>query len=120
MDEGLFEQVKLGSDGLIPAVVQSFTTKRVLMVAWMSAESLKQSIELGQTVFWSRSRNEIWHKGATSGNTQQIHSIQLDCDGDTILIQVLEDGPACHTGSQSCFDAHTLYSSNSSAGEELG
>ncbi len=79
------------------------------MMAWMSRESLLQSIELGETVFWSRSRQELWHKGATSGNTQEIASIEADCDGDTLLIKVKENGPACHTDSESCFDVSTLY-----------
>ena len=109
LDKSAFETLRFDSNGLIPAVVQSATTSRVLMVAWMNRESLSQSIELGETVFWSRSRNEIWHKGATSGNTQPIVSIEADCDGDTILVKVAENGPACHTGTESCFDVQTLY-----------
>lgn len=93
-------------NGLIPAVVQSATTNKVLMVAWMNAQSLALSLEKGETVFFSRSRNELWHKGATSGNTQTIVSIAADCDRDTLLIQVLEAGPACHTGTDSCFEAN--------------
>lgn len=95
--------------GLIPAIVQSVTTGRVLMMAWMNNESLLQTLEVGETVFFSRSRNELWHKGATSGNTQRVMSIEADCDADTLLIKVLENGPACHTDAESCFDVSTLF-----------
>lgn len=104
-----FEHLTYGQDGLIPAIVQSASTGRVLMMAWMNRESLSQSIEMGETVFWSRSRQELWHKGATSGNTQQIVSIEADCDADSLLIKVNENGPACHTGTESCFDVQTIY-----------
>jgi phosphoribosyl-AMP cyclohydrolase len=104
----MFKNIKFDSQGLVPAVIQSEATKRVLMVAWMNQESLKQSIELGETVFFSRSRNEIWHKGSTSGNTQEIKRIEVDCDGDTLLISVVENGPACHNGTESCFDTSIL------------
>lgn len=97
--------VAWNSEGLAPCIVQSAETKRVLMMAWMNAESLEQSLEKGQTVFFSRSRQELWHKGATSGNTQELVSLSIDCDGDTLLAMVSEAGPACHTGSVSCFDA---------------
>lgn len=89
--------------GLIPAVVQDATTGQVLMVAWMNAEALRLTLETGETHFWSRSRGELWHKGATSGNTQRVTSIWADCDGDTLLVQVAPAGPACHTGAVSCF-----------------
>lgn len=105
----LFSNLKFDSAGLITTVVQSAATKRVLMVAWMNAESLKQTIELGETVFWSRSRSELWHKGATSGNVQRVKGIQADCDGDTLLVFVDEAGPACHNGTESCFDTHELF-----------
>ncbi|MCY4525585.1 MAG: phosphoribosyl-AMP cyclohydrolase, partial [Anaerolineaceae bacterium] len=75
----------------------------VLMLAWMNAESLRQTLESGETVFWSRSRQELWHKGATSGNTQRVCGIFLDCDADSLLVQVQPAGPACHTGEVSCF-----------------
>lgn len=109
IDKSTFAHLNFNEAGLIPAIVQSESTGRVLMMAWMNHESLSQSIELGETVFWSRSRNELWHKGATSGNTQEITSIEADCDADTLLIRVKENGPACHTGSESCFDVQTLY-----------
>ena len=91
------------ADGLIPAIIQDANTKQVLMMAWMNAESLARTQALGETVFWSRSRQEFWHKGATSGNTQKIVDLWLDCDGDTLLITVEPAGPACHTGAVSCF-----------------
>ena len=99
------ESLKFGSDGLIPAVIQDAATKRVIMFAWMTNQSLKLSLELGETVFFSRSRNELWHKGATSGNLQVIKTIEVDCDGDVLLINVEPKGPACHRGTSSCFDA---------------
>jgi len=109
IDKSALESVRFNADGLVAAIVQSAVSKRVLMMAWMNVDSLNQSIELGETVFWSRSRNEIWHKGATSGNTQRIVSIEVDCDGDTLLVHVLEAGEACHTGAQSCFDVGTVF-----------
>lgn len=108
IDESALQQISYNADGLVPAIVQSARTKRVLMMAWMSPESLKQTLQLGETVFWSRSRNELWHKGATSGNVQQVVSIEIDCDGDTLLVQVTEAGPACHNGTESCFDTTML------------
>jgi len=103
------QNLKFDSNGLITAVVQSFASKRVLMVAYMNAESLRLTLERGETVFWSRSRGELWHKGATSGNTQRVRSIEVDCDADVLLIQVDEAGPACHNGTESCFDTKTLF-----------
>ncbi|WP_433707717.1 bifunctional phosphoribosyl-AMP cyclohydrolase/phosphoribosyl-ATP diphosphatase HisIE [Paenibacillus illinoisensis] len=91
------------SDGLVPAIVQDAETRQVLMMAYMNRESLKLSLESGETWFWSRSRQELWHKGATSGNVQTITSLKYDCDGDTLLVEVKPNGPACHTGEVSCF-----------------
>ncbi|MCM3175624.1 bifunctional phosphoribosyl-AMP cyclohydrolase/phosphoribosyl-ATP diphosphatase HisIE [Paenibacillus sp. MER 99-2] len=91
------------SDGLVPAIVQDAETREVLMMAYMNRESLKLSLESGETWFWSRSRQELWHKGATSGNVQQITSLKYDCDGDTLLVEVKPNGPACHTGEVTCF-----------------
>jgi phosphoribosyl-ATP pyrophosphohydrolase/phosphoribosyl-AMP cyclohydrolase len=96
-------QVKFDENGLIPVVVQDADTRAVLMLAYMNAESLRLTLETGQTWFWSRSRNELWHKGATSGNTQQVVDIRLDCDGDALLVTVKPAGPACHTGEYTCF-----------------
>ena len=90
--------------GLIPAIVQDYYSKKVLMLAYMNAESLRISMEEGMTCFYSRSRQELWRKGATSGNKQHIVNIKADCDADTLLIEVIKDGPACHTGEESCFN----------------
>ena len=102
-------QINWNEDGLVPAIVQSAKTGRVLMMAWMNEESLTQTIESGQTVFWSRSRKSLWHKGAESGNTQTVDKIEVDCDSDTLLITVSENGPACHNGTESCFDTQVLF-----------
>lgn len=96
-------ELRWNAQGLIPAIVQDVDTKDVLMMAWMSADSLQLTIERGETVFWSRSRNKLWHKGETSGNRQTVHEIRVDCDADTLLLLVTAAGPACHTGMQSCF-----------------
>ncbi len=96
-------ELKYNSDGLIPAIVQDFRTKKVLMLAYMNAESLDITMKEGKTCFYSRSRKCLWRKGETSGNTQQVVSIRTDCDKDTLLIEVIKAGPACHTGSESCF-----------------
>lgn len=96
-------QLKYDANGLIPAIVQDHYTKKVLMLAYMNEESLKISLEEGVTCFYSRSRQELWRKGETSGNRQHIMSIRTDCDCDTLLVDVIKDGPACHTGSESCF-----------------
>lgn len=98
-------ELRFDANGLIPTVIQSATSNKVLMVAWMNSESLTKSLEIRETVFFSRSRGALWHKGETSGNIQRIVSIDTDCDRDTLLIRVLEDGPACHTGTESCFEA---------------
>ncbi len=95
--------LKFDERGLIPAVVQDAATLEVLMVAWMNEESLRLTLETGETHFWSRSRRELWHKGATSGNVQRARQIRYDCDGDTLLLLVEPAGPACHTGEKSCF-----------------
>ncbi len=96
-------ELKYNSDGLIPAIVQDHYSKKVLMLAYMNAESLEITIKEGKTCFWSRSRKCLWRKGETSGNTQQVVSIRTDCDKDTLLIDVVKNGPACHTGSETCF-----------------
>jgi phosphoribosyl-ATP pyrophosphohydrolase/phosphoribosyl-AMP cyclohydrolase len=96
-------RVRYGADGLVPAVVQDAASGRVLTHAWMNQESLSLTIDRGETWFWSRSRQELWHKGATSGNTQQVRGILLDCDGDTLVVLVDQTGAACHTGAPSCF-----------------
>ncbi|TVX99162.1 bifunctional phosphoribosyl-AMP cyclohydrolase/phosphoribosyl-ATP diphosphatase HisIE [Cohnella terricola] len=114
----LQEQIKWDSNGLVPAVVQDALSKEVLMLAYMNKESLAKSLESGQTWFWSRSRGELWNKGATSGHTQQIVSLHYDCDGDTLLVKVKQKGPACHTGAYSCFYREGSGTANEQASKE--
>ena len=96
-------RVKFDDRGLVPAVVQQADTGEVLMVAWMNEESLGLTIKTGTTWFWSRSRQELWNKGATSGNIQHVRELYYDCDADCLLCKVDPEGPACHTGEHSCF-----------------
>ena len=96
-------EIKFDPNGLVPAIVQDAETNQVLMLAYMNEESLRLTLEKGETVFWSRSRSELWHKGATSGNIQKVIEVRVDCDADTLLILVHPAGPACHTGNQTCF-----------------
>lgn len=103
-DPAALERVTYNEDGLVAAIVQDVSTGSVLMMAWMNAATLAMSLEQGRTVFWSRSRQEVWRKGDTSGDRQFIRSASYDCDGDTLLFQVEQEGSgACHTGSYSCF-----------------
>ncbi len=104
--------LKFDANGLIPAIVQDHYTKKVLMLAYMNAESLDITIKEGKTCFYSRSRQELWRKGATSGNYQNVVSIRTDCDKDTLLIDVIKEGPACHTGSETCFFNEIVESSD--------
>lgn len=98
------DTVNWNSDGLVPAIAQDANTGRILMMAWMNRESLKLSAERGEAVYWSRSRNQLWHKGETSGHIQKLHEIRLDCDEDVVILQVEQlGGIACHTGRESCF-----------------
>jgi phosphoribosyl-AMP cyclohydrolase len=89
--------------GLIPAVVQDAENGDVLMVAWMNDDAVRRTLESGRTWFWSRSRKELWRKGDTSGNVQHVREVRYDCDADTLLVKVIQEGPACHTGERSCF-----------------
>ncbi|MBX7237157.1 MAG: phosphoribosyl-AMP cyclohydrolase [Caldilineales bacterium] len=98
-----FDLLRFDERGLVPAIVQDADTGQVLMLAYMNRLALERTLASGQTHFWSRSRNELWHKGATSGNTQQVTEIALDCDGDALLLRVHPAGPACHTGAVTCF-----------------
>ena len=99
----LIVKIKFDANGLVPAIVQDAKTKEILMLAYMNQESVQRTLDIGETVFWSRSRKELWHKGATSGNTQKVIEVKVDCDADTLLVLVNPAGPACHTGKQSCF-----------------
>ena len=103
MSEALIHHLKFDERGLISAVVQDDRTGEVLMLAYMNAESLGRTLQTGETWFWSRSRQELWHKGATSGNTQRVVDIRPDCDGDALIVRVNPQGPACHTGARTCF-----------------
>ncbi len=101
--ENILNELKFDEKGLIPAVVQDVTTKEVLMVAYMNADTLEQTLNTKKATFWSRSRNEVWVKGDTSGNYLHVESIKLDCDGDCLVVFARPEGPACHTGNRSCF-----------------
>ena len=98
-----FSKIKFDAQGLVPAVVQDVQTNAVVMLAYMNKESLKLTLETGYTWFWSRSRQELWNKGATSGNLQKVVEMYYDCDGDALLVKAERSGPACHTGEYSCF-----------------
>lgn len=109
--EGVDERiarVRFDERGLVPAIIQQDDTGEVLMLGWMDAEALRRTLTTGRTTFWSRSRQEYWRKGDTSGNYQLVRGARLDCDGDTLLIRVHQHGPACHTGTRTCFDADDL------------
>ena len=106
MTENWLERIKWTTDGLVPAIAQDADSGRVLMMAWMNRESLQRTVECGEAVYWSRSRQQLWHKGETSGNTQKVRRIRLDCDADVLLLDIEQiGGIACHTGRQSCFFA---------------
>jgi phosphoribosyl-AMP cyclohydrolase len=98
-----YDKLKFDASGLIPAIVQEQKTGRVVMMAWMNRASLEKTLETGKTHFWSRSRQKFWMKGEESGHTQIVKEVSFDCDGDTLLIQVEQNGPACHEGYKSCF-----------------
>ena len=95
--------IKWDERGLVPAIIQDYATEEVLMLGYMNAEALKRTLESGQVWFWSRSRQELWHKGATSGNFLTLTDVLYDCDGDAILVKAQPEGPTCHTGENSCF-----------------
>lgn len=98
------DRIRWNEQGLVPAIVQEAETGEVLMLAWMNAEALHLSLTTGRAVYWSRSRGELWRKGDTSGHVQHVRGARVDCDGDTILLTVGQHGPACHTGTRTCFD----------------
>lgn len=103
LDPRIAERLRTDERGLLPVVVQRVDSGEVLMLAWMDAEALRRTLRSGQATYWSRSRSEYWVKGETSGNRQRVRQALLDCDGDTILLRVEQTGPACHTGSSTCF-----------------
>lgn len=108
LDPGLAARLRRDEHGLVPAVVQDATSRAVLMVAWMNDEALHRTLTTGRGTYWSRSREELWVKGETSGHVQDVREVRLDCDGDTLLVLVDQTGPACHTGATTCFDGDQL------------
>jgi phosphoribosyl-AMP cyclohydrolase len=100
--------VVFNADGLVPAIIQQWDTREVLMLGYMNEEALRRTITEGRVTFWSRSRNEYWRKGDISGNAQYVRAAAMDCDGDTLLISVDQMGPACHTGTRTCFDTRSF------------
>ncbi|SDH08435.1 phosphoribosyl-AMP cyclohydrolase [Microbacterium sp. 77mftsu3.1] len=106
--EERMSRVVYNADGLVPAIVQQHDTREVLMLGWMDAEALRRTLTEGRVTFWSRSRQEYWRKGDTSGHAQFVKGVRLDCDGDTLLVSVEQVGAACHTGDRTCFDADDL------------
>ncbi len=103
LDPEIAARLRTDDQGLLPVVVQSIDTGAVLMLAWMDAEALSRTLSSGQATYWSRSRQQYWVKGESSGHRQKVHQVMLDCDGDSILLRVKQTGPACHTGSPTCF-----------------
>ena len=99
----IFEEITFTADGLVPAIAQQYDTGEVLMMAWMSAESVAETLETSQVCYWSRSRQTLWRKGETSGQVQKLVELRVDCDGDTLLLLVNQTGVACHTGRRNCF-----------------
>ncbi|SKB09731.1 phosphoribosyl-AMP cyclohydrolase [Aeromicrobium choanae] len=108
LDAAIAARLKRDEAGLVPAVVQDATSRAVLMVGWMDDEALHRTLTTGRSTFWSRSRGEYWVKGETSGHTQHVREVRLDCDGDTLLVVVDQVGAACHTGATTCFDQDLL------------
>ncbi len=108
LDPGIASRLTRDPRGLVPAVVQQHGTGEVLMLGWMDDEALHRTLTSGRGTFWSRSRQEYWVKGETSGHRQHVREVRLDCDGDTLLVVVDQEGPACHTGDRTCFDAGLL------------
>ncbi len=104
----VIERAVFSADGLIPAIIQQWDTREVLMLGYMNAEAMRRTLTEGRVTFWSRSRQEFWRKGDTSGNVQFVRSAALDCDSDALLVGVDQHGPACHTGAHACFDVDPL------------
>ena len=110
LDPAIAARLKRDSEGLVCAVAQQRGTGEVLMVAWMDDEALARTLSTRRATYWSRSRQEYWVKGETSGHRQHVREVRLDCDGDTLLVRVDQEGPACHTGARTCFDADVVWS----------
>ncbi|GAA4285438.1 phosphoribosyl-AMP cyclohydrolase [Brevibacterium daeguense] len=109
LDPAVADRLRTNADGLLPVVVQEHTTREVLMLAWMNAEALGRTLDTGRATYWSRSRNEYWVKGETSGHVQHVRRVSLDCDGDTVLLEVDQTGPACHTNTETCFTGREIH-----------
>lgn len=109
LDPAVAARLRRDAAGLVAAVVQQYDTGEVLMLGWMDDEALHRTLTEGRVTFWSRSRQEYWRKGDTSGHIQKVHSVKLDCDGDALLVSVDQTGAACHTGTRSCFDDRDLH-----------
>ncbi|MFD4529209.1 phosphoribosyl-AMP cyclohydrolase [Streptomyces sp. NPDC058470] len=109
LDPEIAARLKRGADGLVPAIAQQYDTGEVLMLGWMDDEALHRTLTTGRCTYWSRSRQEYWVKGDTSGHFQHVKSVALDCDADTVLVQVDQVGAACHTGARTCFDVDVLH-----------
>ena len=118
LDPAVSERLRRNDAGLVPAIAQQHDTGEVLMLGWMDDEALARTLATGRATYWSRSRGEYWVKGDTSGHRQWVKAVRLDCDGDTVLLQVDQEGPACHTGTRTCFDADLLWEAD--AGSEAG
>ncbi|RFA21289.1 phosphoribosyl-AMP cyclohydrolase [Subtercola boreus] len=114
--EAVIARATFSEKGLLPAIIQQFDTLEVLMMGWMDAEALRRTYTSGRVTFWSRSRQEYWRKGDTSGHAQYVHEAALDCDGDTLLVKVDQIGVACHTGTRTCFDGDPLAPARFAAG----
>jgi phosphoribosyl-AMP cyclohydrolase len=120
LDPAVASRLKRDADGLVAAVVQAYDSGEVLMVGWMDDEALHRTLTTGRTTFWSRSRQEYWRKGDTSGNVQHVREVRVDCDGDALLVRVDQVGAACHTGTRTCFDVGLLPVGSGSTGSAGG
>jgi phosphoribosyl-AMP cyclohydrolase len=118
LDAGLAARLKHSADGLLPAIAQQYDTGEVLMLGWMDDEALHRTLTTGRCTYWSRSRQEYWVKGDTSGHVQWVKSVALDCDADTVLVKVDQTGAACHTGARTCFDTDILKAVEGGAGSD--
>jgi phosphoribosyl-AMP cyclohydrolase len=116
LDPAIADRLVRNDAGLVPAIVQQYDTREVLMMAWMNDEALHRTLTTGRATYWSRSRQEFWVKGETSGHRQWVKDVRLDCDGDTLLISVDQEGAACHTGARTCFDVDDLMASGTPDG----
>ncbi|MER6009137.1 phosphoribosyl-AMP cyclohydrolase [Streptomyces bluensis] len=118
LDPGIAARLKRSADGLVPAIAQQYDTGEVLMLGWMDDEALHRTLTTGRCTYWSRSRQEYWVKGDTSGHVQWVKSVALDCDADTLLVKVDQVGAACHTGARTCFEADVLEAAEGGAGSD--